>query len=152
MEMLEKIQMLRERTGMGVMDLKKALEETGGDENKALEVLKKKGIAVAEKRAERVTKNGVVTAYVHGTRIASIVELNCETDFVAKTDDFKALAKEFAMQIASMGPKNTEELLAQPYIKDVTQTVQDLLTELIAKTGENIRIGKFYRVELGVEE
>jgi len=152
MEMLEKIQMLRERTGLGVLDLKKALEEAAGDENKALEILKKKGVAVAEKRAERATKQGVVYAYGHGTRIGAVVELNCETDFVAKTDDFKNVAKDLAMQIASMDPKNLEDLLVQPFIKDASKTIQDLITELIAKTGENIKIGKFARVELGVEE
>jgi elongation factor Ts len=151
MDMLEKIQMLRERTGLGVLDLKKALEEASGDENKALEILKKKGVAVAEKRAERATKQGVVYAYGHGTRIAAIIELNCETDFVAKTDDFKEVAKDLAMQVASMNAKSVDELLEQPFIKDASKTINDLVTELIAKTGENIRIGKFSRIELGLE-
>ncbi len=148
MESLETLQRLREQTGLPVMDLKKALDEVGGDEQKALAALKQKGVAVAAKRAERATVEGVIVSYVHGHRIGSLVELNCETDFVAKTDDFRLLAKEVAMQIASMNPDNVESLLTQPFIKDANKTVGDLVTELIAKTGENIRIGQFSRIEL----
>ncbi|MFA6082635.1 MAG: translation elongation factor Ts [Patescibacteria group bacterium] len=149
MSSLEKIQKLREATGLGVMELKKALEETGGDEAKTLEILKEKGVAMAEKRAERATSNGVVVSYVHAGRIGALVELNCETDFVARTDDFQAFAKELAMQIASMNPLDLNTLLDQAYIKDANTTIQDLLTQIIAKTGENIRIGQFSRIELG---
>lgn len=148
---LDKIQKLREVTGLGILDLKKALEESGGDEKKALTLLQKKGVAIAEKRADRKTSQGIVAAYAHGGRIGSLVELNCETDFVAKTDDFKDLAKDLAMQVASMCPKDLEELLEQPFIKDPSKTIKDLVTEVIAKTGENVRIGKFSRVELGLE-
>lgn len=151
MDNLAKIQMLRDRTGLGVMDLKKALEESDGDENKALEILQKKGVAVAEKRAEKATKQGVVASYAHGLRIGAILELNCETDFVAKTDDFKNLAKDLVMQVASMEPKDSDELLAQPFIKEPSKTIKDLITEIVGKTGENIRVGKFSRIELGEE-
>lgn len=149
MDNLSKIQMLRERTGLGVLDLKKALEESSGDENKALEILQKKGVAVAEKRAERVTKQGVVVSYAHGSRIGAVLELNCETDFVAKTDDFKNLAKDLVMQVASMEPKDSDELLAQPFIRESSKTIKDLITEIVGKTGENVKIGKFSRIELG---
>jgi elongation factor Ts len=152
MDNLEKIQMLRERTGMGVMDLKKALEEASGDENKALELLQKKGVAVAEKRAERETTQGLVVTYSHGGRIGAILELNCETDFVAKTDSFKELAKDLVMQVASMDPKSLEDLLAQPFIKDSSKNIKDLITDVVGKTGENIKVGKFSRVELGVRD
>ena len=149
MDNLAKIQMLRERTGLGVMDLKKALEEARGDENKALEILQKKGVAVAEKRAERTTQQGVVVSYAHGSRIGAVLELNCETDFVAKTDDFKNLAKDLVMQVASMEPKDLDDLLVQPFIKEPLKTIKDLITEIIGKTGENIKVGKFSRIELG---
>lgn len=151
MDNLEKIQMLRERTGMGVMDLKKALEEASGDENKALELLQKKGVAVAEKRSARVTEQGMVVAYSHGNRIGAVLELNCETDFVAKTEDFKSLAKDLVMQVASMNPKNLDELLEQPFIKESSKTIKDVITEVVGKTGESIKVGKFSRVELGRE-
>jgi len=146
---LDTIQKLREQTGLGVMDLKKALEEANGNEEQALEILKKKGATVAQKRAERATAQGLVTAYVHGGRIASLVELNCETDFVAKTEDFQLVAKDLAMQIASMNPETVDALLEQPFVKDPSKTVQDLIIELVAKTGENIKIGQFSRIELG---
>lgn len=149
MGMTEKIQVLRAQTGLGLLDLKKALEEADGDEVKALELLKVKGVSVAQKRAERQTMHGIVVSYVHGERIGSLIEVNCETDFVAKTDDFKGLAKDLAMQVASMNPFDVKELLEQPFIKDSSKTVQDLVTEVIAKTGENIRISTFSRIELG---
>jgi elongation factor Ts len=101
----DKVKLLRDRTGAGMMDCKKALTEAGGDMEKAIDVLRKKGAATAEKRADRTTNQGVVEAYIHaGGRIGSIVEVNCETDFVAKTDDFRALARDVAMQIAAMNP------------------------------------------------
>lgn len=104
----ERVKLLREKTGAGMMDCKKALAETGGDMEKAIDYLRKKGAATAEKRADRVTNQGVVEAYIHaGGRIGAMVELNCETDFVAKTDDFKATAKDIAMQIAAMNPLYT---------------------------------------------
>ena len=144
----EKIKRLREQTGLPVMDLKKALEESGQDEQQALEILKAKGVAVAAGRQMRQTGQGLIVTYSHLNRIGVVVEVLCETDFVAKTDDFAALAKDMAMQVASMNPADEDELLAQVYIKDPGKTVQDVIHEVIAKTGENIRLGRFCRLAL----
>ena len=160
-----KIKELRELASAGIMDCRNALLETNGDLEKAHELLKEKGTAKALKRAERVASQGLVECYIHtGGRVGSMIELNCETDFVARTDDFKQLAHEVAMQIAAMNPLciSTEEmpedidtepevacLLLQSYIKSPDQTIQDLISEVIAKTGENIKIGRFARFELG---
>ncbi len=151
MSSIEMIQRLRDQTGLPVMDLKKALEEARGDETKALDLLKARGVQLAQKRADRTTSQGIVASYVHTGRIGAMVALQCETDFVAKTDDFQNLAKDLAMQIASMAPASQKDLLEQPFIKDATKTVSDLITEIIAKTGENIRVGNFSRIELGIE-
>ncbi|MBI4306021.1 MAG: elongation factor Ts [Chloroflexi bacterium] len=156
---------LRTRTGAGVMDSKKALEEASGDMSKAEEILARKGLASAAKRAGRETSQGVVESYIHsGSRVGSIVELNCETDFVARTADFKALARNLAMQIAAMSPTFVERetvpadagevldekiLLEQAYIRDPGKTVRDVITEVVAKTGENIRVRRFARFALG---
>ena len=186
---------LREKTGVGMMDCKKALTENDGDLEKSVEWLRKKGISKAEKRAGRTTKEGVVTSYIHpGDRLGVLVEINCETDFVAKTADFSNFAKNIAMQIAAASPlfvsreeipqevldkeldvyrgqakeqkkpeaiaekialgkleKYYQEvcLMEQAYIKDPNKTIKDLLTELIARTGENINIRRFVRFQLG---
>ncbi len=145
---LDKIQALRAKTGLGVLDLKKALQDAGGDETKALESLQARGVSIAEKRSGRATSQGVVAAYTHSGRIGTLIELKCETDFVAKTDDFKDLAKDLAMQVASMNPNDVKELLEQEFIKDSSKTISTLITEVIAKTGENIQIGQFSRIEL----
>ncbi len=158
---------LRDKTGAGVMDCKKALLEAEGNLEKAAEILNERGIALARKKAERVADQGVIEAYVHpGGRIGVLVEVNCETDFVARTDEFKELAHNLALQIAAMCPqfispeeiaKETETdidtktacLLLQPFIKDPERTVQDIVTETIAKVGENIKVRRFIRFELG---
>lgn len=158
---------LREKTGAGVMDCKKALLEAEGNLEKAIEILNQRGIALARKKAERVADQGVIEAYVHpGGRIGVLVEVNCETDFVARTEEFKELAHNLALQIAAMCPQfispediaqetETDEdaettcLLLQPYIKDPEKTVQDIVTETIAKVGENIKVRRFIRFELG---
>ena len=158
---------LRDKTGAGVMDCKKALLEAKGNLEKAAEILNERGIALARKIAERVADQGVIEAYVHpGGRIGVLVEVNCETDFVARTDEFKELAHNLALQIAAMCPQfispeeieqeteteidaKTACLLLQPYIKDPEKTVQDLVTEAIAKVGENIKVRRFTRFELG---
>jgi len=139
---------LREKTGAGVMACKKALEETSGDIEKAKELIAEWGVEKAEKKAERSTGSGMLEAYIHGGRIGVLVELRCETDFVAKTDEFKELAHEVAMQIASMDPQTVEELLGQPFIKDNTKTVEDLITAVIGKIGENMKVERFCRYEL----
>lgn len=132
------------------MRVKKVLEELDGDEKKALEILKKEGFEKAAKRAERETSNGKVFSYEHHTgKIVSVVELLCETDFVARNDLFVQLGKDVAMQVASLNPKNEKELLDQDFIKDPKKKISDLVKEVIAKTGENIRLGKFVRIELG---
>jgi elongation factor Ts len=150
--MMDKIKKLREITGAGVMDAKKALEETSGDMDKAIEAIRAKGLAKAESKADREVRSGKVFCYTHGGGSAgSMVEVACETDFVAKTPDFDNLCKEIALQVVSMNPENVEALLKQEYIRDPGKLIGDLVKELIAKTGENIRITRFARFKLGEE-
>jgi elongation factor Ts len=159
-----KIKQLREETGAPVMDCKRALEESGGSLDQARAWLRNRGAAIAEKKAGRDASQGMVDSYIHaGGRIGVIVEVNCETDFVARSDDFKKLAHEIAMQIAATNPKyiGTEEnipeelapdetpLLKQEYIRDSKQTIQSLVHEAIGKLGENIVVRRFSRFELG---
>jgi elongation factor Ts len=144
----QQIKDLREKTQAGFADCKSALEEAKGDMKKAEEILKEKGIAKAAKKSDRETKMGLVESYVHGGRIGVLVSLLCETDFVARTDEFKTLAHEIALQISSMNPKDTKELLKQDYIRDGSKTIEDLIKEAIAKLGENITIGDFKRSEI----
>ena len=149
---MDKIKELREKTGAGVMDAKSALEETNGDVAKAAEIIMAKGLAKAEKRSDREVKSGKVYCYTHGGGTAgAMVEVACETDFVANTDEFSALCKEIALQIVSMNPKDVEELMGMAYIRDGAKTIEMLVKELIGKTGENIRIIRFARYKLGVE-
>src|SRR5690349_17672337 len=124
---VEDIKKLREETGAGIADCRMALDEAAGDFAKAKEVLKKKGLDKAASKSDRETSAGVVETYSHGGRVGVIVEVLCETDFVAKTDDFKSLAHEIALQIASMNPENSEDLLKQEYIRDNSQTVENLI-------------------------
>jgi elongation factor Ts len=156
---------LRERTGAGVMDCKRALQEANGDLNRAAAILQEQGMARADKRAGRAASQGVVESYIHaGGRIGVLVEVNCETDFVARTDDFKQLARDVAMQIAAMSPKyvTADEvpadekekagelaLLSQAFIRDPGVTIGELIKRTIAKTGEAIRVSRFVRYELG---
>lgn len=191
---IEDIKKLKELSGAGLTDAKQALVEAKGDFDKALEAMRKKGLTKAEKRGDRETREGVVDAYIHDGRLGAIVEVNCETSFVAKTEEFKALAHQIAMQVASMnplyvseddipedvrkkkikeleagfkGPENMKDqilegqmkkafsdqvLMNQPYILDDTKTVEQFVKEAIAKTGENITIRQFKRIELGVTE
>ncbi|MFQ5906487.1 MAG: translation elongation factor Ts [bacterium] len=191
----QQVKDLRDKTGVGFMDCKRALEATNGDLEKAIEYLRKQGIAKAEKRMGRVTREGTIHSYIHpGSRLGVLVEVNCETDFVAKTEEFKAFAKDVCMQVAATNPlvvsredvpKDLVEkeesiyrtqalssgkreaiadkivkgkmekyyaevcLLEQPFVKDPEKTVEALLKELIAKTGENISIKRFARFRLG---
>ncbi len=185
---VEDVKKLREETGAGIMDCRKALEESNGDFEKAKELLFKKGIAKAEKKAQRATKEGLIDAYIHlGGRIGTLIEVQCETDFVARTDDFRKLVKELLLQITAMAPKfiskedipeeilkeekerikmetgmeNEEKineylekfysencLLEQPFIKNETIKVKDLIASVIAKTGENVKVRRFVRFEL----
>lgn len=191
---IEDIKKLKELSGVGLTDAKQALVEAKGDFDKALEAMRKKGLTKAEKRGDRETREGIIDAYIHDGRIGAIVEVNCETSFVAKTEEFKDLAHKIAMQVASMSPlyvsaedipedvmnakkKELEEnfkgpekmkdqiiggqvkkafadkvLMDQPYILDDSKTVAEFIKDNIAKTGENITIRQFKRIELGVTE
>lgn len=146
--MTDKIQILREKTGAGVMVCKKAFDEANGDLVAAERLIIERGIASADKKAERVTSAGRIETYIHAERIGVILDLRCETDFVARTDDFKTLAHDLAMQIAAMNPADTSALLEQPNIRDAKRTVGEALKQIIAKLGENIRIERFCRYEL----
>jgi elongation factor Ts len=164
---VEAVKELRNRTNVGIADCNKALLEVGGDIEKAIEFLKQRGIAIAEEKKDVAATEGVIEAYIHHTkRIGALVELNCETDFVARTAEFKELAHDLAMQIAATSPQflTSEEmlpeaetdpqaacLLSQPFIKEPTKTVQEIIAETIAKVGENIKVRRFARFELGVE-
>ncbi len=140
---------LREETGVSVSDCRQALEDAKGDYDKALKLLKAKAAEKAEKKADRETGQGLVESYIHSTgKVGALVEVLCETDFVARTDEFKHLAHEVAMQIAAMNPKDVDELLKQEYIKDGSKTIEQMVKEAIQKTGENIKIKKFDRFEI----
>ncbi len=199
MATIENIQKLRQLTGAGIVECKKVLQETRNDIEKAVELLRKKGLALADRKSSRTTKEGLISSYIHvGCKLGVLVEVNCETDFVARNEDFQKLVKEIAMQIAASNPlwikkddvpeemvekereiyrqqlkdekkpENVIEkilpgkldkfysqfcLLEQPYIRDASgkKKVGDLITEAIAKTGENIVIKKFARFHLGEE-
>lgn len=143
------IKELRDITGLSFKEIKEALEEAGGDKVRAIEVLKAHGVALARKKSARLTQEGIVEAYIHTTRkIGALVELLCETDFVARSPLFVELAHELAMHIAAMDPENVEQLLEQPYIKDQDITISDLITLYIAKLGENIKINRFVRFQI----
>lgn len=144
----EDIKKLREETGAGVVDCKKALKEAEGDYEKAIEVIKEKGVAIAKKKSDRETGAGIIESYIHGNRVGVLLELRCETDFVVKSDPFQKLAHELAMQIASMNPEDPEDLLEQEYVKDPEKKVEELITETITEVGENINVKRFCRYEL----
>jgi len=161
----EDVKELRELTGAGILDCKRALEEANGDLKKAQEILRHRGHAIAAQKSERATAQGLVQAYIHHDgRLGALVELNCESDFVARTDDFRQLAQQIALQVAGANPRYISPaempdgaegdpkelcLLVQPFIRDESRTIQDLITETISKTGENIRVRRFARFELG---
>lgn len=146
----EQIKKLRAKTKAGVMDCRQALKESGGDMKKAEGWLRKKGIDSASKRAGRETRQGLIEVYTHNDgKIVGIVELLCETDFVARTNEFKQLAHELAMQVAAMKPKNVSQFLKQPWIRDEKKIVDSLVKETIGKTGENIVVKRIARFELG---
>ena len=146
---IDDLKKLREKTGAGVADCRMALELAKGDFKKAEEILRKKGIEKAAKKSERQIKAGGVFAYVHHTnRLGVLVSLGCETDFVAKTDDFQKLGKELSLQVASTRPANTEELLKSEYVRDGSKKVEELIKEVIGKLGENIQIVDFKITEV----
>jgi len=143
----DQIRKLRDQTGAPVMRVKKVLDDLGGDEKKAMDILKKEGFEKAAKRVERETKAGIVSVYTHHNhKIAGIAEIFCETDFVARNELFTALGKDLTMQVASMGDK---DFLKQDFIKDPSKKVEELVKEVIAKTGENIKVGRVWKIVLG---
>ncbi len=144
------IQRLREETSAGVMDCKRALEDANGDFEKAKALLAERGVASMKKKEGREAKEGVVAAYIHaGGRIGSLVEIASETDFVSRGEDFQKLAQEIAMQVAAMAPEDLDALLAQPYIRDASKTIKDLVAAVAVKTGENVSVRRFQRFALG---
>ena len=169
---LDAIKELREQTNCGIIDCKKALADAGGDIHKAKTILREKGLQMALKKASRVAKEGRVEVYLHqGNKLGVLVEINCETDFVARNEDFIAFSKSLAMHIAAMAPKYVKKddvpaevlaaeadkdgfvkanvLLEQAFVKDASKSIQDLLNELVAKIGENIVVGRFVRFKVG---
>ena len=159
------VKRLREETSAGMLDCKKALDETNGDFDRAKDVLRKRGFEAGAKRADRATREGVIQSYIHhNNRLGVLVEVNCESDFVARTEDFRKLVQQIALHIAGANPLyvSPEEmpegaegdpkevtLMLQPYIQDESRTIEDLINETISKTGENIRVRRFARFELG---
>ena len=147
---MEDLKALREESGAGVMDAKKALEESGGDMAKAREWIAKRGLAKAEKKADREATNGIVYAYVHHNQLSgAMVEVACETDFVAKTDDFVELAKNLAMQVTSSNPKDLESFLKEDYLRDPSMKIEGLVKSYSGKLGEKIELKKFERMVVG---
>jgi elongation factor Ts len=144
----EAVQKLRDMTGAGVMDCRKALIEAEGDVDRAKEILAEKGVAKVEKRAGRETGAGLAYSYTHADRIGVLVEIRAETDFVVRSEPFQALTRDIAMQIVATAPENVDALLAAPYIKDESKTVKDIVHKVIAQVGENIVVKQFYRIEV----
>lgn len=146
---IEQIKQLREETGLSISECKKALEKANGNVQIAKEELRKLGIEVAQKRKLKEAGEGLVESYIHTTgKLGAIIDVRCETDFVARSPEFKALCHELAMQVASMDPGSVQELLEQPYIKDPSRQVKDIVTDAIAKLQENIVIKRFSRFEI----
>ena len=144
------VQRLRSESGAGVMDSKRALEDAGGDYEKALGLLKQRGLESVAKKSGREAREGVIASYIHGTgRVGSLVELASETDFVSRGEEFQKLAREIAMQVAAMEPATIEELLEQPYIRDGSKKIKDLVTEVAATTKENVHVRRIQRFALG---
>lgn len=149
MSNIEDIKKLREETGAGIADCKEALSQSKGNFEEAVKWLKKKGLDKAASKGEREVRAGIVETYSHSGKVGVVAELLCETDFVARTEDFKNLAHELTLQIASMNPSSVEELLAQEYVRDNSQTIDQLVKSISGKLGENIQVGRFERIALG---
>lgn len=146
--MKEKIKKLRELTGAGVLECKKALEKSGGDIDQAIKVIQEAGLVIARKKGERKTGAGILESYVHNERVGVLLELRTETDFAARSEAFRTLTHDLAMQIVAMAPDNVEELLEQLYIKDESVKVNEVVKQVIAKIGENIKVERFCRYEI----
>ena len=146
---IDLLKKLREETGVSIADCRKALEETNSNYEKAREWLKKQGLEKAAKKSDRETAQGLVESYIHQNgKVGSLITLLCETDFVARTDDFKHLAHEVAMQVAALDPKDVDTLLKQEYIRDGSVKIEDLIKQTIAKLGENIKVKEIKRFEI----
>jgi len=146
--MINQVQKIREITNAGVMECKKALEDTGGDFDKAVALIHERGLTRAEKKSERTTGAGLLHSYIHNERVGVLLELRCETDFVAKNPMFKELAHDLAMHIAAMNPTDVSDLIKQNYVKDDSVVIENLVKGVIAKLGENIRVEHFCRYEI----
>ncbi len=146
---IQDIKRLREETQASVADCRQALLEAAGDVEKAKKLLRERGLEKAAKKEGKETSQGVVEAYVHNGKVGVLLELRCETDFVARTDEFRYLAHELALQVCSMNPKDVAELVKSPYIRDPNTTVADFMKQTIALLGENITVARFTRVVLG---
>ncbi len=145
---IDQVKKLREETGVSISECKKALEEAKGEIEKAKEILKAWGKDLAQKKREREVKAGIIESYIHpNKKIGAMIELHCETDFVAKNPDFQKLAHELCLQIAAINPEETP-FFSQPWIRDETKTIKDLVDEYIAKFGENIIVKRFIRYEI----
>ncbi len=145
----EEIKTLREETGLSIMECRRALEEAGGDKNQAITLLRKRGAEIAKKKGDRALGAGIVVAYIHtGETVGVMLELLCETDFVAKNPEFKSVAKNIAMHIAAMNPTDVGLLLEQPFIKDPGQKISDLINNTVQKFGERTEIGQFARFSI----
>jgi elongation factor Ts len=145
------IKRLREETGLGLMYAKQFVEKADCDYDKALKLALEDG-KVRRIDSSRLAKSGLIETYCHQGRIGVVIELFCETDFVARNDGFRALAHELAMQVASMNPRNVDELFAQSYIRDTKKLVGDLVKEFASRCGENVKVGRFWRIELGLDD
>ena len=145
----EEIKALREETGLSIMQCKNALEAAGGDKDKAITLLREKGAEIARKKGDRSLAAGVVVSYIHtGETVGVMLELLCETDFVAKNPEFKSVARDIAMHIAAMSPADTHELLEQPFIKDAEKKISDLINNTVQKFGERTEVGHFVRFSI----
>ncbi len=140
---------LRELTSAGVSDCRQALEDAGGDFEKAKKLVAEKSIEKAAKKADRETGSGLISSYIHGDKVGVLVEVRCETDFVARTDDYKHLCHEIALQVAAMNPKDVKALLESAYVRDPKLTIEGLIKQTIGKLGENITLARFHRMTLG---
>ena len=145
---MEDIAKLRELTGAGVVECKKALDEAEGDFDRAKDILFERGIARAEKKGDRATGAGLLQTYTHNGRVSVMVELRCETDFVARNEKFQDMAHGIAMHIAAMNPESVEELYTQQFVKDPSMTVEELVKSMIATIWENIKVERFARFEI----
>ncbi len=146
------IKNLREETGAGMMDCKRALDESNGDYDKAKQLVFERGLAKAEKKSDRETGVGYIASYVHGNNsVGAMVEILCETDFVARNEEFQTMAKEVAMQVTAMNPENVEELLSQETLKDPSITIEQRIKSLSGKIGEKFVLNRFVRYEVGQE-